>query len=71
MVKFDVSSTPRNGNPQKDNIPKQITLCLHLKVHTVGLNHHHTEINIILITIALKHFRKQIAPDSPVTPKSA
>lgn len=54
-----------------EGIPKQIKLCLHLKVHTVGLNYLCTKINIILITIALKHFRKQIAPYSRITPKSA
>lgn len=34
-------------------------LCLYLEAHTVGLNYHHDEINIILITVALKHFSKQ------------
>lgn len=46
-------------------------LCLHLKVHTGGLNYHHTEINSILITTALQRFSKQMAPYSLVTPKSA
>lgn len=52
------------GNPikKKKIIPKQTTLCLHLKVHTVGLNYHGTEISIILITNALKCVSKQIAP---------
>lgn len=35
-------------------------LCLCLKAHTVGLNYHRDEIDIILITIALKHFSKQL-----------
>lgn len=51
------------SNPLK-NHSKIIILCYHLKVHTVGLNYH-MEINIILITITLKNFSKQLLRSHP------
>lgn len=58
VARFDISSVPWESNYLKIH-SKTKKAVPYLKAHTVGLNYQHDEIDIILITTALKHCSKQ------------